>query len=92
MRNNGKVRGLVWKDLAEGTEMAQPDRRRENPALLEDERRRPNAAETGIGADPSDARPSGDRSNVNDAGSDATDTPDGPTQTEETVRQPAEPI
>jgi len=72
--------------------MAQPDRKRENPALLQDERKPPNAAEAGIDADPSDARTAGDRSHVNDAGSDAPDTPDGPAKAEEIARQPVEPI
>jgi len=72
--------------------MAQPDRKRENPALLEDERRQPNPIEAGIDADPSDTRRTSERTNVHDAGSDANDTPDGLTESEEAVRRAAEDI
>jgi hypothetical protein len=72
--------------------MAEPDRKRENPALLEDERNQPNPREAGIGTDPADTRRTSDRTNVHDAGSDANDTPDGLTESEEAVRQAAEDI
>lgn len=71
--------------------MAQPDRKRENPALL-DERNQPNPLEVGIGADPADTRRTSERTNVHDAGSEANDTQDGLTESEEAVRQAAEDI
>lgn len=71
--------------------MANPDRKRENPALLDDERKVSNPAEAGIDTDPASHRVS-DRTNVHDAGSDANDTPDGLTESEEAMRQAAEDI
>jgi len=72
--------------------MAEPEKKRENPALLEDERRQTNPTEIGIGNDPSDTHRTSERTNVHDAGSDANDTPDGLTESEEAVRQAAEDI
>ncbi len=72
--------------------MAPADRKRENPALLEDERRPANANQTAVDADPTQSRRVSDRTNVHDAGSDANDTPDGLTESEEAVRQAAEDV
>ncbi|MCU4179227.1 hypothetical protein [Bosea sp. BH3] len=72
--------------------MAPPEKKRENPAQLDDERRQPNSLEAGIGNDPADSRRTSDRTNVHDEGSDANDTPDGLTESEEAVRQAAEDI
>lgn len=72
--------------------MAQPDRNRENPAQLEDERKPVNAGQTAVEADPAESHRVSDRTNVHDAGSDANDTPDGLTELEEAVRQAAEDV
>ena len=72
--------------------MAPADRKRENPALLEDERRPANANQTAVDADPTQSRRVSDSTNVHDAGSDANDTPDGLTESEEAVRQAAEDV
>lgn len=72
--------------------MAPADRKRENPALLEDERTPANANQTAVDADPTQSRRVSDRTNVHDAGSDANDTPDGLTESEEAVRQAAEDV
>lgn len=72
--------------------MAQPDRKRENPALLEDERKPANAGQTAAETDPSESQRVSDRTNIHDAGSDANDTPDGLTEAEEAVRQAAEDV
>ncbi|WP_306226921.1 hypothetical protein [Bosea beijingensis] len=72
--------------------MAKADRKRENPALLEDERKPANTGQTAIEADPTESRRVSDRTNVHDAGSDANDTPDGLTESEEAVRQAAEDV
>jgi hypothetical protein len=72
--------------------MAQPDRKRENPALIADERRPASADQTAVEADPSESQRVSDRTNVHDAGSDANDTPDGLTESEEAVRQAAEDV
>jgi hypothetical protein len=74
----------------EGATMNAADRKRENPALLEDERLPVEPAVTGIDADPARSRRVADRTNVHDAGSDANDTLDGLTESEEAVRQSAE--
>lgn len=66
---------------------------RENPALLEDERRPLRPTESPIEADPiATGRRVSDRTNVHDEGSDANDTRDGLTETEEAVRQAAEDV
>ena len=72
--------------------MAHPDRKRENPALLDDERKVSNPDQAGIEGDPAESHRVSDRTNVHDAGSDANDTPDGLTESEEAVRQAAEDI
>lgn len=72
--------------------MAQTDRKRENPALLEDERKPANANQASVYADPTESRRVADRTNIHDAGSDANDTPDGLTESEEAVRQAAEDV
>jgi len=72
--------------------MPQPDRKRENPALLDDERMQSNPIEAGIGADPADTHRTSERTNIHDAGSDANDTPDGLPESEEAVRRAAEDI
>lgn len=72
--------------------MAQDDRKRENPALLEDERQPVDAGQAAVEADPIESRRVSDLTNVHDAGSDANDTPDGLTETEEAVRQAAEDV
>jgi hypothetical protein len=67
-------------------------KQRENPAVL-DERITTNPAAEGIVTQPPDSsRRVGDRTNVHDAGSDANDTIDGLTESEEAVRQAAEDI
>jgi hypothetical protein len=66
---------------------------RENPALLEDERAPIKPTESPIEADPiATGRRVSDRTNVHDEGSDANDTPDGLTESEEAVRQAAEDV
>ncbi|HEV7257571.1 MAG TPA: hypothetical protein VGN82_07295 [Bosea sp. (in: a-proteobacteria)] len=66
---------------------------RENPALLEDERKPLTPAESPLEADPiATGRRVSDRTNVHDEGSDANDTPDGLTEFEEAVRHAAEDI
>lgn len=72
--------------------MTQIDRKRENPALLEDERRPANTNRTAVKADPAESPRVSDRTNVHDAGSDANDSPDGLTEAEEAVRQAAEDV
>ena len=72
--------------------MAPADRNRENPALLENERGPANTNQTAVEADPTESHRVSDRTNVHDAGSDANDTPDGLTETEEAVRQAAEDV
>lgn len=72
--------------------MVQPDRKREKPALLDDERRPANVDQTAVDADPTQSRRVSDRTNIHDAGSDANDTPDGLTESEEAVRQAAEDV
>lgn len=72
--------------------MAETDRKRENPARLDDERKLANARETAVEADPTESHRVSDRTNVHDAGSDANDTPDGLTESEEAVRQAAEDV
>lgn len=72
--------------------MAQADRKRENPALLEDERKPTDAGQIAVVADPAEGGRVSDRTNVHDAGSDANDTPDGLTESEEAIRQAAEDI
>ena len=70
--------------------MTATDRKRENPALLEDERLPADPAVAGVDADPVRNRRVAERTNVHDAGSDANDTLDGLTESEEAVRQSAE--
>ena len=72
--------------------MTQTEKPRENPALLEDERQQPNPIEAGIGSEPGDTRRQSDRTNVHDAGSDANDTPDGLTESEEARRKATEDV
>lgn len=52
----------------------------------------PDPIEAGHGTEPSDNTRVSDRTNVHDAGSDANDTTDGLTESEEAVRQAAEDI
>lgn len=64
-----------------------------DPALLEDERTPLTPTESPIEADPiATGRRVGDRTNVHDEGSDANDTPDGLTESEEAVRLAAEDV
>jgi hypothetical protein len=73
--------------------MSAAEKRRENPALLEDERLAAVPTEAGATDDPiAGGRRVSDTTNVHDAGSDANDTPDGLTETEEAVRHAAEDI
>jgi hypothetical protein len=72
--------------------MAETDRKRDNPARLDDERRPASAGQTAIETDPTESHRVSDRTNVHDAGSDANDTPDGLTESEEAVRQAAEDV
>ncbi len=66
---------------------------RENPTLLEDERRLVTPAECPLGSDSMQTgRRTSDRTNVHDEGSDANDTPDGLSEAEEAVRKAAEDI
>lgn len=67
-------------------------KQRENPALLEDERLG-TPSESPIAADPvQTGRRASELTNVHDEGSDANDTPDGLTESEEAVRKAAEDI
>jgi len=72
--------------------VAQIDRKRENPVRLQDERAPANAGQSVLDADPAESHRVSDRTNVHDAGSDANDTPDGLTESEEAVRQAAEDV
>jgi hypothetical protein len=72
--------------------MAESDRKQDNPARLDDERRPADAGQTAVEADPTESRRVSDRTNIHDAGSDANDTPDGLTESEEAVRQAAEDV
>jgi len=64
---------------------------RENPALLQDERKLTSPTESPLVADPvQTGQRASDRTNVHDEGSDANDTVDGLTESEEAVRQAAE--
>ncbi len=66
---------------------------RENPALLEDERALLAPTESPTEADPvTTGRRVSDRTNIHDEGSDANDTADGLTESEEAVRQAAEDV
>ncbi len=66
---------------------------RENPALLGDERTPLTPTESPIDADPiATGRRVSDRTNIHDEGSDANETPDGLTESEEAVRQAAEDV
>lgn len=69
--------------------MAEP---RENPALIEDERIQPASPLDDSAPPPVVGRRASDETNVHDAGSDANDTADGLTESEEAVRQAAEDI
>lgn len=67
--------------------------RRENPALLEDERLVTPLTETPATEDPQAVgRRVSDTTNIHDEGSDANDTEDGLTESEEAVRQAAEDV
>jgi len=69
------------------------NKQRENPAVLDDERIKANPAAEGVDTEPLDtSRRVSDRTNVHDVGSDANDTIDGLTESEEAVRQAAEEI
>ena len=66
---------------------------RENPALLEDERRQVSPTESPLSSDPvQTGRRISARTYVHDEGSDANVTPDGLTETEEAVRKAAEDV
>jgi len=66
---------------------------RENPALLGDEREPQTPGQSPLDADPvQTGRRVSERTNVHDEGSDANDTPDGLTESEEAVRHAAEDI
>ena len=69
--------------------MADP---RDNPALLEDERIQASSTLDDSAPPPVVGRRASDATNVHDAGSDANDTADGLTESEEAVRQAAEDI
>jgi len=67
--------------------------KRENPAFLEDERQVLSPIESPLASDPvQTGRRISDRTNVHDEGSDANDTPDGLTESEEAVRKAAEDV
>lgn len=70
--------------------MAQIDKKSENPARLEDVSTPTHAGQSFLEADPAESRRVSDR--THDAGSDANDTPDGLTESEEAVRQAAEDV
>lgn len=72
--------------------MAQIDKKSENPARLEDVPTPIHAGQSVLEAGPAESRRVSDRTNVHDAGSDANDTPDGLTESEEAVRQAAEDV
>ncbi|WP_199084738.1 hypothetical protein [Bosea sp. ASV33] len=72
--------------------MAQIDKKSENPARLEDVPTPIDASQSVLDADLAESRRVSDRTNVHDAGSDANDTPDGLTESEEAVRQAAEDV
>jgi hypothetical protein len=73
--------------------MSAKEPRRENPALLEDERLASPPLETRDSDDPvAVGRRVSDTTNVHDEGSDANDTEDGLTESEEAVRHAAEDI
>lgn len=73
--------------------MSAVEKRRENPALLQDERLATTPTEAGAADDPvAIGRRASDTTNIHDAGSDANDTPDGLTESEEAVRHAAEDI
>nr|WP_047573292.1 hypothetical protein [Methylobacterium sp. ZNC0032] len=64
---------------------------RENPAMLEDERELIAPRESSLAADPiSTGRRVSDQTDIHDEGSDANNTSDGLTESEEAVRQAAE--
>ncbi len=68
-------------------------KQRENPALFEDERQVVAPSESPLASDPvQTGRQTSERTNVHDEGSDANDTPDGLTESEEAVRKAAEDI
>ncbi len=72
--------------------MSAVEKKRENPALL-DERLATAPTEAGTADDPvASGKRVSDTTNVHDAGSDANDTPDGLSETEEAVRHAAEDI
>lgn len=72
--------------------MAQIDRKSENPARLEDVPTPIDAGQSVLDADSAESHRVSDRTNIHDAGSDANDTPDGLTESEEAVRQAAEDV
>jgi len=64
---------------------------KENPARLDDDRLPATPQESPLAADPIETgRRVSDRTNVHDEGSDANDTPDGLTESEEAARQASE--
>lgn len=73
--------------------MAQTEKRPADPSPPEDEQRRqPDPIEAGIGREPGDRPRQSDVTNVHDVGSDANDTPDGLTESEEAARQATEDV
>lgn len=72
--------------------MDKPDTPRENPALLEDERIKGEAARPEMENLVPDKPQATERTKAHDAGSDANDTVDGLTESEEAMRQAAEDI
>lgn len=66
---------------------------KENPARLDDDRLPATPQESPLAADPIETgRRVSDRTNVHDEGSDANDTPDGLTESEEAARQASEDV
>ncbi|TAJ27792.1 hypothetical protein [Bosea sp. (in: a-proteobacteria)] len=72
--------------------MDRPEQKRDAALPPADEAEALTPFEAGIGAGPSDVQRVSDRTNVHDAGSDANDTEDGLTESEEAVRQAAEDV
>lgn len=72
--------------------MDRSDERRSAPIPPAEEAEALSPFEAGIGAEPADSERVSDRTNVHDAGSDANDTEDGLTESEEAVRHAAEDI
>lgn len=72
--------------------MDRPERMRDAPIQPAEEADALNPIEAGLGNEPTDVHRVSERTNVHDAGSDANDTEDGLTESEEAVRQAAEDI